>query len=102
METIKTEKIGKRKWRLLQSFGPVPKGFITDGASVPRIFWWVASPGTDAFEAAVIHDWYLMVQPSIADLMFFKYLLAYGVPKWRAYLLYWSVIIWFKFKRLLK
>lgn len=34
----------------------VPAGFITDGASVPRIFWGVLSPFGDYFGAALIHD----------------------------------------------
>jgi hypothetical protein len=34
----------------------VPVGFMTDGASVPRIFWNVLSPFGDYFSAAVIHD----------------------------------------------
>jgi hypothetical protein len=36
----------------------VPKGFISDGASVPRPFWSIFSPfNGDYFEAALIHDY---------------------------------------------
>ena len=35
----------------------VPKGFITDGASVPWLFWAVISPTGALFAAAVLHDW---------------------------------------------
>jgi hypothetical protein len=35
----------------------VPKGFITDGASVPRAFWSIFPPFGASFYAAVIHDW---------------------------------------------
>ncbi len=37
----------------------VPKGFHTDGASIPRIFWtMIGGPARSAFmEAAVLHDW---------------------------------------------
>ncbi len=34
----------------------VPAGFLSDGASVPRIFWGVLSPFGDYFGAALIHD----------------------------------------------
>ncbi|AYV94403.1 DUF1353 domain-containing protein [Fusobacterium necrophorum] len=34
----------------------VPKGFITDGASVPRIFWTLFPPQGKYTPAAIIHD----------------------------------------------
>jgi len=35
----------------------VPAGFVSDFASVPRIFWRVAPPWGPYSEAAVVHDW---------------------------------------------
>lgn len=35
----------------------VPKGFITDGASVPRIFWSILYPFGSYFPAALVHDY---------------------------------------------
>lgn len=35
----------------------VPSGFLTDGASVPRIFWSLFSPFGDYFRAALVHDY---------------------------------------------
>jgi len=35
----------------------VPKGFITDGASIPRIFWRIYLPYGLYIEAAVLHDY---------------------------------------------
>lgn len=35
----------------------VPAGFITDGASIPRIFWTILAPFGEYFEAAIIHDY---------------------------------------------
>jgi len=35
----------------------IPAGFITDGASVPRIFWNILSPFGDYFGAAIVHDY---------------------------------------------
>lgn len=34
----------------------VPKGFLTDGASIPRIFWPFLSPWGSYSRAAIIHD----------------------------------------------
>ena len=34
----------------------VPAGFVTDGASVPQIFWNIFSPFGEYFPAALIHD----------------------------------------------
>ncbi len=41
----------------------VPKGFITDGATIPRIFWPILPPVHRYFPAAVVHD-YLLTQVS--------------------------------------
>lgn len=35
----------------------VPKGFITDGASVPRVFWILFPPQGKYTPAAIIHDY---------------------------------------------
>jgi hypothetical protein len=34
----------------------IPKGFHTDGASVPKIFWNIFSPFGSYFSAALVHD----------------------------------------------
>jgi hypothetical protein len=47
------------RFRYLSSFGTIAvhRGFDTDGASIPRIFWSILSPFGPYFKAAVIHDW---------------------------------------------
>lgn len=35
----------------------VPRGYLTDGASVPRPFWSIVPPWGDYGQAAVMHDW---------------------------------------------
>lgn len=35
----------------------VPKGYLTDGASVPRPFWSLIPPWGEYGQAAVMHDW---------------------------------------------
>jgi hypothetical protein len=34
----------------------VPAGFVTDGASIPRLFWSLMGPFGLYFEAAIVHD----------------------------------------------
>ncbi len=58
-----------RHWELLEEFiydlgykGSdfnirVPKGFITDFASVPKFLWWLISNWGKHGKAAVLHDW---------------------------------------------
>lgn len=47
MPGLKTEKIGRRRWRVLENFRHVPSGFEFDGASVPRIFWAFLDPASE-------------------------------------------------------
>lgn len=35
----------------------VPKGFLTDGASIPRIFWFLFPPFGRYMDAAIVHDY---------------------------------------------
>jgi Protein of unknown function (DUF1353) len=35
----------------------VPKGFVTDFASVPRIFWPILPPDDEYLVPAIVHDW---------------------------------------------
>lgn len=52
---------GSRTYSLLEPLhhdaGAVPVGFVTDGASVPRIFWSIFPHDGGTFPAAIIHDW---------------------------------------------
>lgn len=34
----------------------IPKGFVTDLSSVPRLLWWLISPFGDFIKASVLHD----------------------------------------------
>ena len=59
----------KNLWRVENSFTfvcgkeedqysvTVPKGFLTDGASVPRVFWFLFPPFGRYMDAAVAHDY---------------------------------------------
>jgi len=45
------------RYRSSKGLIEVPKGFITDGASIPRAFWNILSPFGEYFAAAVVHDY---------------------------------------------
>lgn len=92
------ERIGPRKWRLAEPFvtpfGFIPEGFVTDGATIPRPFWVLATPAGEAFEAAVLHDWMLqekMYTAAEAHKGFRLALISYGVGRLKAWLLYQAV-----------
>ena len=63
----------------------VPDNFLTDGASVPRVFWSIFSPFGSYFPAALIHDYlYSKVSPfhidrEMADLIFLDAMYDLGV-----------------------
>lgn len=48
-----------RPFTYISSYGviTVPAGFITDGASIPRLFWTALMPFGPYFAAAIIHDY---------------------------------------------
>lgn len=67
-DPIASEKLGKAFYKVTKSFryylsadesdvwAYVPAGFLTDGATVPRPFWWLVAPFGDHGQAAVLHD----------------------------------------------
>lgn len=78
----------------------VPPGFITDGASVPRLLWWLFPAWGSYGRAAVIHDFLcqqialgiglgLTVTRKMADLIFRDAMKASGTgffTRWTIYL----------------
>jgi hypothetical protein len=82
----------------------VPVGFVTDFASVPRIFWSVISPIDKHGKAAVIHD-YLYYSRKYSkhkcDLIFREALKVLDVTPWKVFCMYWAVnlfgwLAWYK------
>lgn len=72
----------------------VAKGFDTDYASIPRIFWSLYPPDGTYSKAAVVHDhdyWEQNVSRDVADLTFLEGMEELGVPLLRRQLLYRSV-----------
>lgn len=99
---LKTKKIGKKLWVLTEPYKMVPKGFITDGASVPKLFHSFLAPMTGLHaEAAVIHDYrYSLDSPSCtqekADFEFYTNMHITGVNRLKSALVYSTVSIFGK------
>lgn len=93
---LRVERLVDGTWRLLRPLifeSPklgmvvhVPRGFITDFASVPRVpFAYMLFAGV-ADEAAVVHDFAYsagILTRSQADDLFAEAMIACGVPAWR-------------------
>ena len=90
----------------------VPIGFITDGASIPKIFWsLVGSPFTGLYRrAALIHDYFYHTQKvtrQYADKIFLE-AMKYLKVSWLKRCLMWSAVRtngwmpWNRQKRILK
>lgn len=49
----------KKTWVLLEDYGEVPRGFVTDGGSIPRFFWRVIGSPMEAATCGpyIRHDW---------------------------------------------
>ena len=72
----------------------VPAGFITDWASVPRVFWRLFPPWGPWSPAALVHDWLYFEQPvsrKEADLVFLDIMRRIGVPFLTRRMMYWGV-----------
>ena len=83
----------------------VPKNFITDGASIPRVFWSVfGGPFCPKnLEASIQHDFLISegVPGSERDLQFYSVLVKNGTDKWKARIMYLGVVAWRKIKSFL-
>lgn len=68
------KRVGNRLWEIVEPFDyhvgregsgdiiTVPKGFVTDFASIPRAFWMIMPPDGEYTNAAVIHDYLYNIQ----------------------------------------
>ena len=104
---LRFEEIDVQKWKILENFifyrGSindndvylVPRGFITDGASVPRQLWSIMPPvGAKYSKAAVIHDMLYateMVTRAEADKIFLEAMKVLKVSKWKRWSMYLAV-----------
>jgi len=72
----------------------VPRAFVTDLASVPRILEPIFSITGNNLTPAIIHDYLYAVgalSKKESDKVFYVLMLNYGVKKWRAKLMFWAV-----------
>lgn len=97
---------GRRVGRIAVTLSPItwtrygytlPAGFMSDGASVPRVLWWFLPPwGDRSTIAALFHDWLteLLIAGNPArgaetraacDRLFRECLIDLGVSSWRAW-----------------
>nr|DAT37717.1 MAG TPA: Protein of unknown function (DUF1353) [Caudoviricetes sp.] len=88
----------------------IPKGYQTNGANIPRIFWSLFPPNSPEYlSAALIHDYMydlamgtydnpLGITFKYADKKFYENLLELNVPKWKAWLFYKSVRLYSKIR----
>lgn len=107
MDRVKLEPIEKDKFRVYQDYYYqgicVPKGFVTNGADIPRILWSFFPPNSPEYlSAVVIHD-YMCAKIGVftykeADAMFYRAMMDIGVSKWKAKLFYFCVRLYHKFR----
>lgn len=72
----------------------VPVGFISDLASVPRIFWSVLPPFGRYTAAAVLHDWMYRThhfRRAMCDAIFLESMTSERVATWQRITLYLAV-----------
>jgi len=72
----------------------VPIGYITDFASIPRIFWPIVSPIDEYAKASIIHDWMYVrgyFSRKVTDKIFLEAMEVLNVPEWKKKLVYNSV-----------
>jgi len=74
-----------------------PEGLVSDGASIPRVFWWlIGSPFTGKYRrGAVVHDAYHKDHKGrsrkAVDKVFYQIMREDGVRWWKAQSIYWAV-----------
>lgn len=74
----------------------VPRGFVTDLASVPRLPFAYLATGNTSHRAAVLHDWLYTsheVSRLLADEVFREASLVCKIPHWRVWVMYQAVRI---------
>lgn len=72
----------------------VPEGFVTDLASVPRLFWNILPPFGEYTEAAIVHDWLYrnnFFDRETCDKVLLQGMIACEVPPWKITVIYRAV-----------
>lgn len=77
----------------------VPSGFITDFASIPRGLWNIFPPTGNYAPEAVLHDYmyvHALQTKRVADKLFRLGMKARGIPYWKRWVMWSSVLIFGK------
>lgn len=71
----------------------VPAGFVSDGATVPRILWPIFPPIGRYLKATLVHDYYLQqgIDRKTCDQHFKQCLIALNVAPWRVNAMFYAV-----------
>jgi hypothetical protein len=72
----------------------VPKGFISDGASIPWALTWLFPRFGPSLNAAIVHDWLYWAQPfsrRVSDWLFREAMEDLGIACWRRDVIYQGV-----------
>lgn len=72
----------------------VPEGFVTDFASVPRLFWRLIPPWGEYSPAAIVHDFLYrngIGSRARADWVFLSVMKAIGISGWQRWLM-WAAV----------
>jgi len=100
------EPLNTKCWKLIEPFEyytetrgietiiKVPRGFITDFATVPRFLWTIFPPWDKYGKAAVIHDYIYKTERFsrfLCDSIFFEAMTVLKVPTWKKELMYLAV-----------
>ena len=97
-ESPKVQKVDKRSWLILEDwvtpYFTVKKGFISNGANIPRLLWSIMSPAGVLFEASILHDYFYdkaIETKQVADTNFYKVAIDFNVSKFKAKSAYYYV-----------
>ena len=100
------KKLAGRIWEIMEPFDyhvgskdslrivSVPKGFVTDLASVPRMFWIIFPPDGQYTKAAVIHDFCYfkrLFRRRTCDAIFYEAMGVLKVPLWKRWIMHKAV-----------
>ena len=106
-DPLEVRKLKDDKWQLLRHLQyhagtkesgevyTVAKGYISDGATIPRAFWGIVGhPMDDYAAAAFLHDMFYstgIVTKAKADNLFLEAMGVLGVAWWKRKAMYWAV-----------
>ena len=78
----------------------VPKGYKTNGANVPRLFWSIFPPNSPEYLSAVLAHDYLCDKGfyKLADETLKEMMSELGVAKWKIYCFYYACRAWHKLR----